>query len=153
MSENEDSFDNLDELDWGDVEDELQASRKAIISEAAQSKDSSAEAGVDLDQAINQSLGDTDSNDSVESDLDINFLLDVELQISVEVGRTRMLIQDLLELDKSSIVELNSLIGEPLDIRVNEELIARGEVVVMNDKFAVRIIEIVSPKERFSSIT
>ena len=60
--------------------------------------------------------------------------------------------EDLLELDQGSIVELQSAIGEPLDIRVNEKLVARGEIVVINDKFAVRITDIISPDDRFAAL-
>jgi flagellar motor switch protein FliN/FliY len=84
--------------------------------------------------------------------LDIDFLLDVQLNIQVEVGRSQIRIEDLLELDQGSIVELQSAIGEPLDIRVNEKLVARGEIVVINDKFAVRITDIISPDDRFAAI-
>jgi flagellar motor switch protein FliN/FliY len=68
------------------------------------------------------------------------------------VGRSQIRIEDLLELDQGSIVELQSAIGEPLDIRVNEKLVARGEIVVINDKFAVRITDIISPDDRFAAL-
>ena len=86
------------------------------------------------------------------SELDIDFLLDVQLNIQVEVGRSQIRIEDLLELVQGSIVELQSAIGEPLDIRVNEKLVARGEIVVINDKFAVRITDIISPDDRFAAL-
>ena len=89
---------------------------------------------------------------NVASELDIDFLLDVQLNIQVEVGRSQIRIEDLLELDQGSIVELQSAIGEPLDIRVNEKLVARGEIVVINDKFAVRITDIISPDDRFAAL-
>ncbi|MBU1899584.1 flagellar motor switch protein FliN, partial [Myxococcota bacterium] len=78
----------------------------------------------------------------------IEFLFDVELEVAVVLGRTRMLIQDLLELTPGSVVELNKLAGEALDIVVNDKVIARGEAVVVNEKFGVRLTEIVSPLER-----
>ena len=78
--------------------------------------------------------------------------MDVQLNIQVEVGRSQIRIEDLLELDQGSIVELQSAIGEPLDIRVNEKLVARGEIVVINDKFAVRITDIISPDDRFAAL-
>ena len=89
---------------------------------------------------------------NVASELDIDFLLDVQLNIQVEVGRSQIRIEDLLELDQGSIVELKSAIGEPLDVRVNEKLVARGEIVVINDKFAVRITDIISPDDRFAAL-
>jgi flagellar motor switch protein FliN/FliY len=78
----------------------------------------------------------------------IDFLYDVKLEVSVVLGSTRMLIRDLLSLDVSSIVELNKLAGESLDVMVNDKIIARGEAVVINDKFGVRLTEVISPTER-----
>jgi flagellar motor switch protein FliN/FliY len=79
-------------------------------------------------------------------------LLDVNLDISVELGRSRMSIQELLGLGPGSVIELDKLAGEPLDILVNDRLIARGEAVVMNDKFGVRITDIVNPTERVARL-
>ena len=70
----------------------------------------------------------------------------------VEVGRTHMLIEDLLRLEENSIVELDSMVGQPLNIRANEQLVARGEIVVINEKFAVRITDIISPDDRFAAL-
>lgn len=78
----------------------------------------------------------------------IDFLYDVKLEVSVVLGTTRMLIRDLLNLDVSSVVELNKLAGESLDVVVNDKIIARGEAVVINDKFGVRLTEVISPAER-----
>lgn len=78
----------------------------------------------------------------------IDFLYDVKLEVSVVLGNTRMLIRDLLNLDVNSIVELNKLAGESLDVVVNDKVIARGEAVVINDKFGVRLTEVISPTER-----
>ena len=78
----------------------------------------------------------------------IDFLYDVKLEVSVVLGNTRMLIRDLLNLDVNSIVELNKLAGESLDVVVNDKIIARGEAVVINDKFGVRLTEVISPTER-----
>jgi flagellar motor switch protein FliN/FliY len=82
----------------------------------------------------------------------LELLLDVPLDLSVELGRTRMSIQDLLSLGPGSVVELDKIAGEPLDILVNSRLVARGEVVVVNDKFGVRITDIVSPSERIAKL-
>lgn len=83
----------------------------------------------------------------------IDFLLDVPLTLSVELGRTKMIVNDLLQLGQGSVVELTKLVGEPLEVLVNEKLIARGEVVVLNDKFAVRLTDILSPKDRLDKLT
>lgn len=82
----------------------------------------------------------------------LELLLDVPLDLSVELGRSRMSIQDLLNLSPGSVIELDKIAGEPLDILVNDRLIARGEAVVVNDKFGVRITDIVSPSERIARL-
>jgi flagellar motor switch protein FliN len=82
----------------------------------------------------------------------LELLLDVPLDLSVELGRTRMSIQELLSLGPGSVVELDKLAGEPLDILVNGRLVARGEAVVVNDKFGIRITDIVSPAERVARL-
>jgi flagellar motor switch protein FliN/FliY len=79
-------------------------------------------------------------------------LLDVPLEVNVELGRTRMTIQDLLQLGPGSVVELDKVAGEALDILVNGRLVARGEAVVVNDKFGIRITDIVSPQERIQRL-
>ena len=83
---------------------------------------------------------------------DLDFLLDIPLEISVELGRTSMLINDLLQLGQGSVIELNKLAGEPLEILINHKLIARGEAVVVNEKFGVRITDIISPIERVKQL-
>ncbi len=83
---------------------------------------------------------------------DINFILDIPLELSVELGKAKMLINDLLQLGQGSIVELNKLAGEPLEVYINRKLVARGEVVVVNEKFGVRLTDIVSPMERVKSL-
>jgi flagellar motor switch protein FliN/FliY len=83
----------------------------------------------------------------------IDFLLDVPLTLSVELGRARLIVNDLLQLGQGSVVELSKLVGEPLEVMVNEKLIARGEVVVLNDKFAVRLVDIISPKDRLDKLS
>ncbi len=82
----------------------------------------------------------------------LDMLLDVPLEVSVELGRTRMTVQDLLQLAPGSVVELDKVAGEALDILVNGRLVARGEAVVVNDKFGVRITDIVSPQERIQRL-
>jgi flagellar motor switch protein FliN len=87
-----------------------------------------------------------------ESTRDLDFILDIPLDLSVELGRTKMLVNDLLQLGQGSIVELNKIAGEPLEIYINRKLVARGEVVVVNEKFGVRLTDIVSPMERVKSL-
>ncbi len=78
----------------------------------------------------------------------LDFILDIPLQLTVELGRTRLLVKDVLELSQGSVVELTKLAGEPLDVFVNSKLVARGEAVVVNEKFGIRLVDIVSPNER-----
>jgi flagellar motor switch protein FliN/FliY len=82
----------------------------------------------------------------------LDLLLDVPLDLSVELGRARMSIQDLLNLSPGSVIELDKIAGEPLDFMVNGRLVARGEAVVVNDKFGVRITDIISPSERIARL-
>ncbi len=83
---------------------------------------------------------------------DLSFILDIPLEISVELGRTRMLVNDLLQLGQGSVVELTRLSDEPMDIYVNGKLFARGEVVVVNEKFGVRLTDVVTPVERVKTL-
>jgi flagellar motor switch protein FliN/FliY len=83
---------------------------------------------------------------------DIDFILDIPLELSVELGRRKMLVNDLLQLGQGSIVELDKLAGEPLEIYINRKLVARGEVVVVNEKFGVRLTDIITPMERVRSL-
>lgn len=91
-------------------------------------------------------------SEGIEEDRDFAFVLDIPLEISVELGRTRMLVNDLLQLSQGSIVELTKLAGDPMEIFVNGKLFARGEAVVVNEKFGVRLTEIVSPAERVKTL-
>lgn len=83
---------------------------------------------------------------------DIDFLLDIPVEITVQLGRARMLIKELLQLGQGSVVELEKLAGEPMEILANNRLIARGEVVVVNEKFGVRLTDIMSPSERLTQL-
>jgi flagellar motor switch protein FliN len=91
-------------------------------------------------------------NPSTEQPRRLDLLLDVPLDVDVELGRARMTIQDLLALGPGSVIELDKVAGEALDILVNDRLVARGEAVVVNDKFGIRITDIVSPQERIQRL-
>ena len=82
----------------------------------------------------------------------LDLILDIPLTVAVELGRSKMLINDLLQLGQGSVIELTKLVGEPLEVLVNQKLVARGEVVVVNEKFGVRLTDIVSPMERVQSL-
>ena len=84
---------------------------------------------------------------------DINRVLDIPVQLSVELGRTRVPIKHILQLGQGSVVELDALAGEPMDVLVNGYLIAQGEVVVVNDKFGIRLTDVVTPSERLRRVS
>lgn len=82
----------------------------------------------------------------------LDFILDIPLKVSVELGRTQVVIKDLLQLGQGSVLELDKLAGEPLEVLVNGKLVARGEVVVVNEKFGIRLTDIISPLERIETL-
>jgi flagellar motor switch protein FliN/FliY len=82
----------------------------------------------------------------------LDLILDIPLKVSVELGRTRLMVNDLLQLGQGSVIELSKLAGDPLEVLVNDKLVARGEVVVVNEKFGIRLTDIVSPLERIEKL-
>ena len=89
--------------------------------------------------------GEGDSNN-------LDLIMDIPLRVTVELGRSRMVVSELLNLGQGSVIELNKLAGEPMEILVNDKLVARGEAVVVNEKFGVRLTDIISPKERVEQL-
>lgn len=86
------------------------------------------------------------------SSRNIDFLLDIPLQVTVQIGGTRMMIRELLQLGQGSVIELDKLAGEPMEVLVNDKLVARGEVVVVNEKFGIRLTDVVSPNQRLQQL-
>jgi flagellar motor switch protein FliN/FliY len=95
----------------------------------------------------------TPGNNPMAPGNDINMILDIPVQLTVELGRTRIPIKHILQLAQGSVVELDALAGEPMDVLVNGYLIAQGEVVVVNDKFGIRLTDIVTPSERMRRLS
>lgn len=123
-------------LGWDDVQEEMEKSRvKAPKLEAQEMQFEEMKKG-----------------EPPKSSLDIDFILDIPLSVNVELGRTRLLISELLQLGQGSVIELTKLAGEPMDIYINQRLIARGEVVVVNEKFGIRLTDIISPAERINKL-
>jgi flagellar motor switch protein FliN/FliY len=89
---------------------------------------------------------------SADPPVNMEFLLDISLDLTVELGRSKMLINDMLKLGQGSVIELSKLAGDSLDILANQKPIARGEVVVVNDKYGVRLTEVISPTERIERL-
>ena len=110
----------------------------------------------DIDTA-GEDGGDLDDDEAApatgEETKSLDLILDIPLTVAVELGRSKMLINDLLQLGQGSVIELTKLVGEPLEVLVNQKLVARGEVVVVNEKFGVRLTDIVSPMERVQSLS
>ena len=90
---------------------------------------------------------------SPQTENDLNMILDIPVQLTVELGRTKIPIKNILQLAQGSVVELDALAGEPMDVLVNGYLIAQGEVVVVNDKFGIRLTDIVTPSERMRRLS
>jgi flagellar motor switch protein FliN/FliY len=99
-----------------------------------------------------QEGGDSTSQQSGVKDRNLNLILDIPLKVTVELGRTKMPVSELLNLTQGSVIELAKLAGEPMEVLVNDKLIARGEAVVVNEKFGVRLTDIISPSERIEQL-
>jgi flagellar motor switch protein FliN/FliY len=93
-----------------------------------------------------------ESSPEAKTDINMDVILDVPVTLSMEVGRTRVPIRNLLQLNQGSVVELERVAGEPLDVFVNGTLIAHGEVVVVNEKFGIRLTDVISPAERIRKL-
>lgn len=89
---------------------------------------------------------------SPEKDRNLQMILDIPLRVTVELGRTKMPVSELLNLTQGSVIELSKLAGEPMEVLINDKLIARGEAVVVNEKFGVRLTDIISPTERVEQL-
>jgi flagellar motor switch protein FliN/FliY len=120
------------EIGWDDVKDELEKSRQVAPAAEVSEPD----------------FNELQKTPGGKGGFDLDFILDIPLSLTVELGRCRMLISELLQLGQGSVVELQKIAGEPMDVYVNQRLIARGEVVVINEKFGVRLTDIISPAER-----
>ena len=139
MSDNQDDQDNIDD-DWGAAIAEQAAAEAAALANQQQA----ATAAVFKDFS--------NKGPRPETPNDIDFILDIPVQLTVELGRTKIAIKNLLQLAQGSLVELDGLAGEPMDVLVNGCLIAQGEVVVVNDKFGIRLTDIITPSERIRKL-
>jgi flagellar motor switch protein FliN/FliY len=142
MSDNQEDQENIDD-DWGAAIAE-QAAAEAAALERQQTSAPVAAAAVFKDFSNKGARNETPN--------DIDFILDIPVQLTVELGRTKIAIKNLLQLAQGSVVELDGLAGEPMDVLVNGCLIAQGEVVVVNDKFGIRLTDIITPSERIRKL-
>lgn len=118
---------------------------------------SEGEGAVDNDTANNNAIAENIASDAVlhqgeDNSPDLDVILDIPVEIAMEVGSTSITIRNLLQLNQGSVIELDRLAGEPLDVLVNGTLIAHGEVVVVNDKFGIRMTDVISPSERIKKL-
>ncbi len=93
-----------------------------------------------------------DSIREAKRERNLDLILDIPLRVTVELGRTKMVVSELLNLGQGSVIELSKLAGEPMEVLVNDKLVARGEAVVVNEKFGVRLTDIISPAERVEQL-
>ncbi len=152
-SDTSDSAKDDDNLDWGDAFAEAAAGGDAAAAKAMSEGDVSSQQTAP--EAASPSFNEfsRDSAPVTEEHKDnLDFILELPLEISVELGRKKIQIKDLLKLGQGSVVELNKMAGEPAEIYVNHKLMAKGEVVVVNEKFGVKLSEIISPADRVKSL-
>ena len=138
----------------GDEQDAMAAEWEAALAQQSSSSDSSAGSASQLsDQMMPASFANFGPSNAAGAGNDINMILDIPVQLTVELGRTRIPIKNILQLAQGSVVELDAMAGEPMDVLVNGFLIAQGEVVVVNDKFGIRLTDIVTPSERMRRLS
>ena len=137
------------------AEDSAAADWAAALSESASSREMVSEVSAAAESVAPASFANFSNSGSVATGAgnDINMILDIPVQLTVELGRTRIPIKNILALAQGSVVELETLAGEPMDVLVNGYLIAQGEVVVVNDKFGIRLTDIVTPSERMRRLS
>lgn len=108
-----------------------------------------------MDSAKAQPLTENENEPGAAKEVEeqnLTFVLDIPLKVSVELGRTRILVQDLIKLHKGSVIELSKVAGEPLEVLVNDRVVAKGEVIVVNEKFGVRLTDVVSHAQRIRQL-
>lgn len=119
---------------------------------AALAEQVSEEGGADVQPAALDELTEDTGAGPANEDVNMDLILDIPVNIAMEIGRTKISIRNLLQLNQGSVVELDRLAGEPMDVLVNGTLVAHGEVVVVNEKFGIRLTDVVSPAERVKKL-
>lgn len=137
---------NEEDVDQGSMADEWAAAMEEQVDIDAIVEEADVNA-VDLDELIDDAAPITTPEGQ-----DLDVILDIPVTISMEVGRTAITIRNLLQLNQGSVIELDRLAGEPLDVLVNGTLVAHGEVVVVNEKFGIRMTDVISPAERIKKL-
>jgi len=162
MSDTEENDDVMDEwadalAEAGDTTDETtdEVTDEATSESSGDTADvePETEQPADVKPASLDPLEDTSAATGDDNEINLDVILDVPVDISMEIGSTKMNIRNLLQLNQGSVVELDRLAGEPLNVKVNGTLIAHGEVVVVNEKFGIRLTDIISPAERVRKLS
>ncbi len=133
-----------------DTEQAVEQDGMAEELEAATREAQAGQDNEDFKQVEAKQLNDTSSGSPGDVKLDV--ILDIPVTVAMEIGRTQLSIRNLLQLNQGSIVELDRLAGEPMDVLVNGTLVAHGEVVVVNDKFGIRLTDVISPADRIKNL-
>ena len=133
----------FEDISWEDAAADLEKQKEMLRADAETQKEETQPAKYEAPAAVSVAEKETRN---------IDLILDIPLQVSVELGKTKMLINDLLQLGQGSVVELEKLAGEPLDIYINGKQVARGEAVIVNEKFGVRLTDIISPEDRVDTL-
>lgn len=143
MAENSDIENNPEDDPWADA-----------LAEQAEGEAAGSGEGDEADAAGLSELleGAEDAEKAAEDNVELDMILDIPVTISMEIGRTQISIRNLLKLNQGSVVELDRLAGEPLDVLVNGTLIAHGEVVVVNEKFGIRLTDVITAMERVQKL-
>lgn len=145
LNEKDNPEETTDDISWDDVSEEKQeAEAKATAKKAGETKP--------VESKKIAEFSELKESEVVSAPGNLDFIMDIPLEVTVELGRSSMPIYELLQLGQGSIIELDKMAGEPLSILVNQKLIARGEVVVVNEKFGIRLTEVVSTMERVEKL-
>ncbi len=138
--------------DWGAAMEEQSTSDVGTQKDAAADTQGQTSSEEDYERAAFKDLNDNGGQltTAIENNLDV--ILDIPVTLSMEIGRTELPISNLLQLNQGSVVELDRLAGEPMDVLINGTLIAHGEVVVINEKFGIRLTDVISPSERVKKL-
>ncbi|MDT8879198.1 flagellar motor switch protein FliN [Halomonas saccharevitans] len=145
MSEQQDEAPAAEDDPWAEAMAEQAAAEPEPQAEAPAAPSSAQSAGSSVFQPLEASQG-------TAAGRDLEMIMDIPVKLTVELGRTKLTIKQLLELAQGSVIELDGLAGEPMDILINGYLIAQGEVVVVEDKYGIRITEIITPSERVQKL-
>jgi flagellar motor switch protein FliN/FliY len=156
MSENDEEIG----ADWGDAMEEQASSETSSDADAEadwgdalkEQEDSESLETAQFDELETQTEEVQENKAASTDDIKLDVILDVPVTVSMEIGRTKINIRNLLQLNQGSVIELDRFAGEPMDVLVNGTLIAHGEVVVVNDKFGIRLTDVISPSERVKKL-